>query len=74
MRAAGLPCRVAGCNVAFAVATGDSMADLQNAGARRNEHELSVHEYRHTIPVPPQYAKLTPIRGRGQRRPDADQT
>jgi len=72
VRAAGLPCRVAGCNIAFAVATGDSMSDLAKAGSQRNEHEVAVHDYHHRIPVPAQYAKLTPIRG--SKRPDTDRT
>lgn len=48
------------------------MSDLAKAGTERNEHEIAVHDYHHRIPVPPQYAKLTPIRG--AKRPEPDRT
>lgn len=47
MRGGGLPCRSAGCDMRFVVTQGDSLPALLEAGARRNEHEISAHDYRH---------------------------
>ncbi len=47
MRAAGFPCRWAGCDRAFAVADQSSMEALQRASAARAEHEIDDHAYHH---------------------------
>lgn len=47
LRSGGFPCRFAGCDVHFAVDDQTSMAALLAASARREEHEVGLHDYHH---------------------------
>ncbi|MGH2499591.1 MAG: hypothetical protein ACRDF0_05815 [Candidatus Limnocylindria bacterium] len=47
MRSGGFPCRFAGCDVRYGVLDQSSMDALLAASARRSEHEVSAHGYRH---------------------------
>lgn len=47
MRSGGFPCRFAGCDIHFQVDDQTSMAALQAASAKREEHEVAIHGYHH---------------------------
>lgn len=47
MRSAGFPCRLVGCDRAFAVSDQTSMEALKAASAARTAHEIQDHGYHH---------------------------
>jgi hypothetical protein len=48
MRTSGLPCRAnTECETVFSLSHQDSMEALREAAARRDAHEVEIHDYRH---------------------------
>jgi hypothetical protein len=71
VRTSGLPCRADhNCEVAFSVTPQNSMDALREAAAKRNAHELEVHNYTHvatTTAATPFAQGPAAVRRRGRR-------
>jgi hypothetical protein len=72
VKSGGFPCRVAGCDVIFHVARGDSLELLRDASASRTAHEIAMHDYRHQIPAESKQISVPFTNmGKARRRPES---